>query len=87
MLFFLCMDYVGGVNMSLRTANTYDLARRAIRQDLERSSGNSHRIRQSRNDVRQSNGRLGRCSTSITSAATSNASMVSGEVVVPIFTT
>ena len=21
MLFFLCMDYVGGVNMSLRTAN------------------------------------------------------------------
>ena len=23
MLFFLCMDYVGGVNMSLRIANTY----------------------------------------------------------------
>jgi len=22
MLFFLCMDYVGGVNMSLRTANS-----------------------------------------------------------------
>ena len=25
MLFFFCMDYVGGVNMSLRTANTNSL--------------------------------------------------------------
>jgi len=25
MLFFLCMDYVGAVNMSLRTTNTYQL--------------------------------------------------------------
>ena len=57
-----------------------EFARPPLFKDVFRSSGSSHRIKQSRNGVRQSNGRPGRwgiCSTSIASTVVNKASTAS----------
>ena len=42
MLFFLCMDYVGGVNMLLRTANNYLLLLYLELGQIELRGGSKH---------------------------------------------